>query len=50
MPGGGGGGVLSLGFEFESTVDKRAPLGWAGADKIEKIVVGGGTIVRHVAK
>ena len=47
---GGGGNVLSLGFEFESTVDKRAPFGWAGADQIEKIVISRGAIVRDAAK
>ena len=47
---GGGSNVLSLGFEIESTVGKRAPFGWAGADKIEKIVISGGAIVRDAAK
>ena len=50
MPVGGGGHVLSLGFEFQSMVDKRAPFGWAGSDKIEKFVISGGAIVRDAAK
>ena len=47
---GGGGNVLSLGFEFEGTVDKRAPFGCAITDNFEKIMIGCGAIVRDAAK
>ena len=50
MPVGGGGNVLSLGFEFEGTVEKRALFRWAITDHIEKIMIGCGAIVRDAAK
>ena len=50
MPIGGGGDVLSLGFEFEGTIDKSAPFGWATANNIEQIMIGCGAVVRDAAK
>ena len=49
-PVGGGGNVLHLGLKFERKVVERAPFGWAAADVVEKIVVGGGAVVRDATK
>ena len=48
--GGGGGDVLPLGFGFERAIDKRAPLGRAATDVVEKIMVSSETIVGNAAK
>ena len=42
--------MLSLGFEFEGTVDERAPFGWASADEVKEVMIGCGAIIRDAAK
>ena len=45
VSGGGGGDVLSSGFNSERAVNTRAPFGWATADEVKEISIGGRAII-----